>query len=189
MEQQNKHIANIQKLEDEIRKLAIPYVSEEPDPLYWANFRVRVMEQISQNEAKKGLLAQIQQFLAGHIWGSSIAISAAALLVAGVMIFSPFGGDSPLKQTVSSAPVAALQLPAAPAQVAKPDLADIREQPVADMTHETHRSHALKYGPGDQPTDLAAVAEPAEPAEQAVSLDELSKPQLEAIVQDLENNE
>jgi hypothetical protein len=35
---------------DEIRKQGSPYASTEPDQLYWANFRVRVMDQI---EAKR----------------------------------------------------------------------------------------------------------------------------------------
>jgi anti-sigma-K factor RskA len=187
MEKHNEHIANIEKLEDEIRKLAVPYVSEEPDPLYWANFRVRVMDQVGKKEAKAGLLDSIQQFLAGHIWGSSIAVSAAALLVAGVIVFSPFGGDAPLKQSVS-APVAVTQ-PAAPVQAAKPDLAVVQEKPAARMTFPSHESYASNHAKVSQP-DLASV-EPllSSDDDHPVSLDELSTPELEAIVQDLENNE
>ena len=189
MEKHIEHIADIQKLEDEIRKLAIPYVSEEPGPLYWANFRVRVMDQVAQKEEKMGLLAQIQQFLEGHIWGSSIAISAVALLVAGVLLFQPFAGDTPLKHGVSSAPMAVAPTAPSPlAEVAKPDLAVVQEQSVAHPTHPSHESYASNQE-HTAITDLAVVAEPAEPAEQAVSLDELSTTQLRAIAQDLENNE
>ncbi len=188
MEKHDKHIANIEKLEEEIRKLAIPYVSEEPDPLYWANFRVRVMDSVSHKEAKAGLLDSIQQFLAGHVWGSSIAISAAALLVAGVMIFNPFGGDAPLKQSVS--PPVAVAPPSAPAQVAKPDLAivqaDVQNQPKNHISDRMHRRDVVTQYEGSANVDLAMVGEPAE---NTVSLDELSTPQLEAIEQDLENNE
>ena len=187
MEHQDKHIANIEKLEDEIRKLTIPYVSEEPGPLYWANFRVRVMDQVSQKEEKMRLLEQIQQFLTGHVWGSSIAISAAALLVAGVMIFNPFSGDAPMKPGISNAPMAIAQ-PAVPAQAAKPDLAVVQEQSVAHPTHRSQESYASNREQSSA-ADLASVAEPQEPAEQAVSLNELSTTQLEAIAQDLENNE
>jgi hypothetical protein len=192
MEKHNEHIANIEKLEDEIRKLAIPYVSEEPDPLYWANFRVRVMDSVSPKESKVGLLDSIQQWIAGHVWSGSIAVSAAALLVAGVMIFSPFGGDAPQKMAVS-APVAVA--PAPMVQAAKPDLALVQEKPVAHVTHPSHESYAENHERTSQAdlapqTDLASV-EPllSSDDDHPVSLDELSTTQLEAIVQDLENNE
>ncbi len=167
--------------------LAIPYVSEEPDPLYWANFRIRVMEQISQTDAKLGLLAQIQQFLTGHLWGSSIAISAAALLVAGVMIFQPFSGDVAMKQA-ASAPAAVVQERTALAQAATPDLAAIQAKPKQELM-TTPRSHESLASNSENVSSNADLAVVEEPSEQVVSLDELSKPQLEAIVQDLENNE
>jgi hypothetical protein len=189
MEQHNEHIANIEKLEDEIRKLAIPYVSEELGPLYWANFRVRVMDQIARKEEKAGLLTRMQQWIAGHIWGSSIAISAAALLVAGVMVLQPFGGgDAPLKMAVS-APAAPQVTPVPKAQVAKPDLAMVQEQPVSRGTHRSHESYTgnRRVTPA---ADLAMVGEPvSEPAANMINLDDLSKSQLEAIVQDLESDE
>ncbi len=185
MEKHNEHNANIEKLEDEIRKLAIPYVSEEPGPLYWANFRVRVMEQIAQKEEKVGLLNRIQHYLAGHIWGSSIAISAAALLVAGVMIFQPFGGDAPVKPGVSLPVAVAPPVNLAPmAQVAKLPVTSEKTH----LTQRSHESYALKHE--NTSADLAMVGEPvSEPASNMVNLDDLSKTQLEAIVQDLESDE
>jgi hypothetical protein len=193
MEKHNEHIANIEKLEDEIRKLSIPYVSEEPGPLYWANFRVRVMEQIAQKEVKAGMLDRVQQWVTGHIWGSSIAISAAAaLLVAGVMIFNPSGGDTPLKTAVSTAPVATTPpVTSVPTvHVAKPDLAIVQEKPKAHDAVKTPPVYAAKHHEEASRSDLAMVGEPvSEPAANMVNLDDLSKTQLEAIVQDLESDE
>jgi hypothetical protein len=183
MEQYNQNNGNIQKLEDEIRKLAIPYVSEEPGPLYWANFRVRVMERVAQNERKTAWLERIPQFLAGHVWGSGIAISAAALLVAGIMIFQPFGGNAPLKNTISSQPVAVV----APA-VSTP-MAQVAEksdqQNISQPTHGSHESYVSKT------SDLASVAEPLPSSDDdhPVSLEELSTPELQAVLHGLENNE
>ena len=188
MEEHSEHIASIEKLEDEIRKLAIPYVSEEPDPLYWANFRVRVMDKIAQNEVKAGLLVRMQQFIAGHVWGSSIAISAAALLVAGVMVFQP-AGDAPVKMAVSVPSATAPTMPATVTPAAKPDLAVVQEKPAAHVKQPSHESYA-ENNAKTSTTDLASV-EPlvASDDDHPVSLADLSKPQLEAIVQDLENNE
>ena len=188
MQKQNEHIAKIEKLEGEIRKLAIPYLSEEPDPLYWANFRVRVMERVSQNAVKAGLLERIQQFIAGHVWGSGIAVSATALLIAGVMIFQPFGGDAPQKMAVSTpTPVARIAPPMT--QSPKPDLAIVQEKPVKQAAHPTRESYA-----SNQAKTSAADLASAEPLllpddDHPVSLEDLSKPQLEAIVQDMESNE
>ena len=39
----------IRGLLDQIKQQGMPY-SEEPDPLYWANFRVRVMERVAEPE-------------------------------------------------------------------------------------------------------------------------------------------
>ena len=192
MEKHNEHNAKIQKLEDEIRKLSIPYVSEEPGPLYWANFRVRVMEQIAQKEVKAGMLDRVQQWIAGHIWSSSIAISAAALLVAGVMIFNPSGGDTPLKTTVSTAPVATTPpVTSVPTvHVAKPDLAMAQEKPKAHDAVKAPPVYAAKHHEEASQSDLAMVEEPvSEPAANMVNLDDLSKSQLEAIVHDLESDE
>jgi hypothetical protein len=195
MEKFSENNANTKKLEEDIRKLAAPYVSEEPGPLYWATFRVRVMDRIAEQQ-RTTWLERIQLFLAGNIWSSSIAISAAALLVAGVMIFQPFGGDAPVRQGVSSAPIAKITTaPSAPiAQVAKPESVTSPEvAAVPQAVHSTDRvnsNYRATHTDDFSQTDLAMVAEPVSgPAENAVSLDDLSKPELEAIVQDLENDE
>jgi hypothetical protein len=190
MEKHNEYIAKIEKLEDEIRKLAIPYVSEEPDPLYWANFRVRVMERVAQNEVKAGLLERVQQWVAGHAWSSGIAVSAAALLVAGVMIFQPFAGDAPQKMAIATPPATVAPAAQTPVEQApKPDLAVVQKKPVAQKAHQSHESYAVDQAKASA-TDLASV-EPLLPSDDdhPVSLEDLSKPQLEAIVQDLENGE
>ncbi len=182
MEKYNENRENLQKLEDEIRKLAIPYVLGEPGPLYWANFRVRVMERVAQNEQKPAWLERIPQFLVGHIWGSPSrwAISAAALLVAGIMIFQPFGGNTPLKTTISSPPVAVVVPPAE-----KSD-----QQNISHTTHGSYESHATKRGIAPA-SDLASLAEslPSSEDEHPVNLEELSTPELEAVLQGLQNNE
>jgi hypothetical protein len=195
MEKYSENNANTSKFEEDIRKLATPYVSEEPGPLYWATFRVRVMDRIAEQQ-RTTWLERIQLFLAGHIWSSSIAISAAALLVAGVMIFQPFGGDAPVRQDVSSEPIAKITpAPSAPvAQVTTPESVTSPEvaavQSPTRSSDRVHSNYRAKHTDDLSQTDLAMVAEPVSgPAENAVSLDDLSKPELEAIVQDLENDE
>ena len=56
MAQDDLHNDDIEKHLGEIRKHGEPYNSEEPAPLYWANFRVRVMQQIEAKEARNGCI-------------------------------------------------------------------------------------------------------------------------------------
>jgi hypothetical protein len=67
-------------LESEIRKLGLPYNDPAPDAAYWANFRVRVLEQA---ERKRGFSA-VSEWIAGHLVSSGLvgAGLAAALFLA-----------------------------------------------------------------------------------------------------------
>ncbi|HZK76983.1 MAG TPA: hypothetical protein VFD13_08755, partial [Candidatus Kapabacteria bacterium] len=164
----------IQKLEGEIRKLGTPYASETPEPLYWANFRVRVMERIAEKEARANWPARIGQFLVEHLLGAGISVSAACLLVAGILWLQP-SDEAPQ--------IAAVQQPAvASAPIAQPPL-----QAVTEATNVTHGTHAT-YGTHEthvaaQPTeDLASAEEPlATDDESPVGLQSLSQPELEVV--------
>jgi hypothetical protein len=63
MNNQNNHNEEeeIRGLLDSIKQQAMPY-SEEPDPLYWANFRVRVMERVAEPE-RISLFAKAKSWL------------------------------------------------------------------------------------------------------------------------------
>lgn len=73
----------IRGLLDQIRQQGTPY-SEEPDPLYWANFRVRVMERVAEPE-RLSIFAKVKSWL----WESGLRTSLvggglAVLLLGGV---------------------------------------------------------------------------------------------------------
>jgi hypothetical protein len=171
MRQHDQNGEDIQKLDDEIRKLGTPFASESPEPLYWANFRVRVMERIAEKEVRANWPARIGQFIAEHLLG------------AGILWLQP-SGEAPK--------IAAVQQPAAAsAPVAQPPLQAVAEATNAThgshVTHETHQTHAAA-----QPTeDLASAEEPlaATDDETPVGLQSLSQPELEAVLQGLQTNE
>jgi hypothetical protein len=77
---------------DQIRQHGTPY-SEEPDPLYFANFRVRLMERV---EAKPlGIFARVREWFAvSNMRTSLVGGSLAALLLGGVY-FGMQGTDAP----------------------------------------------------------------------------------------------
>ncbi len=176
---------DIQKLEGEIRKLGIPYASEEPEPLYWANFRVRVMERIAERERKANWLARLGQFIAEHFLGASIAVSAACLLVAAILWLQPSGGEAPQ--------MAAVQQPPATAPIVQHPLQPVAEPAnatnVTNATHKTQVSYA-RVSKRQTTDDLASVEAPlGNDDESPVSLQSLSQSELEAVLQNLQSNE
>jgi hypothetical protein len=87
--------ARLQPLLDEIKRHGL-HIEDEPSPIYWANFRVRVMDQIAQNEpANDGLIARAWQWITARPLVMGAAGLSAAALVAGVFLINPFGSTSP----------------------------------------------------------------------------------------------
>jgi hypothetical protein len=184
MRQHDQNGEDIQKLEDDIRKLGTPYASKAPEPLYWANFRVRVMERVAQKEARASWPARIGQFIEGHVLGAAIAASAACVLVAGILWLQP-SGEAPQIAAVQKQPAATL---APPTMAVRPPFQAVAGTPDGThLTHETHQTHAAA-----QPTeDLASAEEPlaATDDETPVGLQSLSQPELEAVLHGLQTKE
>ncbi len=80
----------LQELEAKLRRFGTPYVSPEPDERYFANFRVRVMEQIDTKQvaSKRPIITSIVEwFSASAVRG--VGISTAVLAVAfGAFLFT-----------------------------------------------------------------------------------------------------
>ncbi|HEY3876494.1 MAG TPA: hypothetical protein VGM92_13545 [Candidatus Kapabacteria bacterium] len=202
MAYQNEQIENVTerealKLEEKLRKLDVPYSSTEPGPLYWANFRVRVIERVEKRQTA-GLFSIAGHWFANHAWQSGIAISAAALLFAAILVH-PFSTKSP-----SSARVAAVTSTPAPSSATPVNTQGsmavepgTRVQPAqshtfATNTERVHREHFRTDGakPELSREDLAVASEPVmDASDHGVSLDELSQPELEAVLQNLQSNE
>ncbi|HET6402431.1 MAG TPA: hypothetical protein VFH95_13690 [Candidatus Kapabacteria bacterium] len=185
MRQYDQKSEDIQKLEDEIRKLGVPYASETPEPLYWANFRVRVMERVAQKETRANWPARFGQFIAEHVLGAGIAASAACVLVAAILWLQP-SGESPQFAAVQQ-PAAAL---APPAMAVQPPLQAVASTP--DMTRRTHETHVTHqtHAAAQPSEDLASVAVPlGADDETPVSLQSLTQPELEAVLQSLTTSE
>jgi hypothetical protein len=191
MRKHDQNGEDIQKLEEKFRTLGIPYASEEPEPLYWANFRVRVMERIAEKERKANWPARFGQFIEEHVWGAGIAVSAACLLVAGILWLQP-SSDAP--------PIAAVEPPvAAPAPIAPAERQPFENYatPGTAGSYKTHpsdrsyRSHEIVKLAKNQTEDLASAEEPlaATDQETPVSLQSLSQPELESVLQGLQTHE
>ena len=192
MEKHNEH-REVERLEEELRKLAVPYSSEEPGPMYWANFRVRVMERVAHENKKATLLEKIGGWVSSHAWQSGIAISAAAVLIA-VVLVNPF----------SEKPAVSPQAPVA-SQIAQPPTVDpqatqrqsvsipsqaVEAPPMLATNHPSNRTHSSdRLASHTETSDLAVASEPITDADQHVSLNDLSQPELEAVLQGLQSTE
>jgi hypothetical protein len=188
MARNDLHNGHLAKLQEEIRKQGVPYDSGEPDPLYWANFRVRVMEQIEANESRKpaALWRRAQEWIADHVMGASIATSAAAFVVAMLVMVHPFD----VRKEVSN-PVAAMQqqpkvVVPQPAPAEQNSLAVVTHQ--ADPSDRSDKSYAAKRHESQE--NLAAVeALTNTEADDAVSLEELSTLELQSVLQKIKSAE
>ncbi len=183
----NNHNSDIRKLEAELRKLDAPYVSSEPEPLYWANFRVRLMDRI-ESEHKPAFSLRVKEFIASHIMASSIAASAACLIVAAVFYFQPAPSEIAAVQPDAAAvqPLASVPESVKPASpVVQPGVktAHVSES-LADANVKKHRLNKMAE-PIDP--DMAANVPIATDDEHPVSLEELSQPELEAVLNDIQN--
>src|SRR5947209_16204560 len=76
----------LQKLEEEIRAMGVPFSADEPDDRYFANFRVRLMERIEAKQ-KKSIAASVWSWIAGSPLRSlSIGAGLAGVVIAVLLI-------------------------------------------------------------------------------------------------------
>src|ERR1017187_3308776 len=151
-----------QKLTDSIRKLGTPYVSNEPESVYWANFRFRGMDRTAEGD-KKTVLAwpnSIREFVVGHVLGTSISFATLAILVTLAVIVKPFSGhqsQAPQLAAVTPKPAATKQFsPEQQAQVEKQASAPaIRSERIASNIRHAHS--IARKSPSEKSEDLASL--------------------------------
>lgn len=179
----------LKELENELRDLGTPYSAEEPDSRYFANFRVRVMERIQEEEAAKvqtwydRALGWIEE----HVLVTSISTATALVALWAALMMQPL--DQPA-QRVASAPkveqpqvqTPATTLPQNDVAVAQPESRPVAEKPQRAIV--PHVNESVKH-----PLDMASLEMPAVSVADEVgpvSLDDLSAPELETVLSTLE---
>jgi hypothetical protein len=194
MNNQNNHIEeeDIRGLLDQIKQQGMPY-SEEPDPLYWANFRVRVMERVAEPE-HVGFFAKAKSWL----WESGLRTSLvggglAVLLLGGVYFGTqqndPIGQiaqetkipDQQQVQPVDSMTGVKEQTPITPERITpsgqQPEIA----QQVPEVAPEQ-----LKATETMTEAEIAAPLLAAEIPGPATSLDDMTEQELQALLASVE---
>jgi hypothetical protein len=206
MNNQNNHNEeeDIRGLIDQIRQQGTPY-SEEPDPLYWANFRVRVMDRVAEPE-RIGIFAKAKAWLWESGLRTSLAGGGLAVLLLGGIYFGTqqdqngqstggsqngqvaqqqtTDGDPTVNPIDSSVPNTPIAPDAITPDAQQPELA--QDQPVTpDVTPSTEQPKTV-----DQLTD-AEVAAPVLAANSdlsgpATSLDDMTEQELTALLSSIE---
>jgi len=203
MNNQNNHNEeeDIRGLIDQIRQQGTPY-SEEPDPLYWANFRVRVMDRVAEPE-RIGFFAKAKSWLWESGLRTSLAGGGLAVLLLGGIYFgtqqdetgqSQTGQVAQQQQTTDGDPTvnpvdsAVPNTPIVPDAITpdapQPELA--QDQPMTpDVTPSNEQPKTV-----DQLTD-AEVAAPVLAANSdlsgpATSLDDMTEQELTALLSSIE---
>jgi hypothetical protein len=203
MNNQNNHNEeeDIRGLIDQIRQQGTPY-SEEPDPLYWANFRVRVMDRVAEPE-RIGFFAKAKSWLWESGLRTSLAGGGLAVLLLGGIYFgtqqdetgqSQTGqvaqnqqksdGDPTVNPVDSAVPNSPIVPDAITPDAQQPELA--QDQPVTpDVTPSNEQPKTV-----DQLTE-AEVAAPvlaanSELSGPATSLDDMTEQELTALLSSIE---
>ncbi len=195
---------------NEIRKAGAPY-SDEPDPRYWANFRVRVMERVEQAEAAHRPVGQrIWEWITERPLRSGlIGFSTAALVIVSVLM-NPFTNgkrdvavlqqppivlhhDSASSGTVPVTPIAPSHVSPSDVQVQK-DMAATNKAVKKMLRSHEYTQHLRHSVESSEQTKMAEL-EPAESvstvttadSDLPVSLNDLSESQLESVLHSLES--
>lgn len=194
------------RLEEQIRECGEPYAAPAPDPLYWANFRVRVNERIAQehrNWVRRWLMALVETPVRIAITGTT-----AAAVIAGILLMIPSAPQRVSVPPIVKAPMAARQTAEqkvpdqaikkeATAPSAKQDYAAAVKQ--AGKRSEEYASRAVKRGHqeafGDNhgsENDIAALLTADESVSRpvlsdgSVSINDLTASELENVLKDLQ---
>ena len=126
----------LQKLEEEIRAMGIPYSENEPDERYFANFRVRLMDKIDAKE-KKSASASIWSWISGSpLRGFSLAAGLAGVIIAVLLMRQ---GPHEQVAKVEQQPVQPKVEQPAQQIIPQEKLAAIPEE--SNKSYKSHRSH------------------------------------------------
>jgi hypothetical protein len=155
----------LQKLEEEIRAMGIPYSADEPDERYFANFRVRLMERIEEKEAKRTAFASVWSWIVSSpVRGLSLGAGLAAVVIA--VLFVKTSPDVPVANLESPAKIDAPAALPAPKEIpqlsqgSKPSVTKPAEQPTKDLAvtkQPTKNFGSIKQSKDIAPKNLASA--------------------------------
>lgn len=197
------HEQEIRQLERELRSYGDPYASPEPDERYFANFRARVLERISEQPQPVGLMQRVSEFFFGSTL--RMAISGGSLVAATLVYFTlQSSPEQPVAQqaqpeqpiaapqTTQQAPIAQQPTVTAPMQteqVAAPKIATVNKQPqetpapMQNEVAETNPAQNIAEASAEfDEIDELSMSDESDP----VSYDKLSMDELEAVLTTLE---
>jgi hypothetical protein len=194
----------IRQLEQQLRSYGDPYASPEPDERYFANFRVRVMERISERPESVGFMQRVSEFL----FGSSLRMAVTGgSLIAGALVYFSLQSSPESPQVVQevqqpneivvpspqSIEPNTVTAPAPEKQVARPSTTTIarKEQQSEPVIPAAPQNKVSETTPSGNIADASAQFEQIDELSMSdesepVSYDRLSMDELEAVLKTLE---
>jgi hypothetical protein len=172
----------LQELENELRSLGTPYSGEEPDSRYFANFRVRVMERIREEEAAKARpwYENVLGWIEEHVLVTSLSTAALLVAVWASLMMQPLEPAHHHQMAVAPQ-VAVPQVQQAPV-AEQHDVAVAQPVKSEEPKHVAHHERIANVQP-----DMASMVTVSSAADVGpVSLDELSAPELKSVLSTLE---
>ena len=196
------HEQEIRQLERELRSYGDPYASPEPDERYFANFRARVLERISEQPQPVGLMQRVSEFF----FGSPLRMAfSGGSLIAGTLLYLSLQStpEQPMAQktqpeqpiavpqALEQAPVAQqpdVSIPMPSERVVAPKVANTQPQettpaPVQNNISEASPTQNIAEASAEfDEIDELSMSDESDP----VSYDKLSMEELEAVLKILE---
>ncbi len=194
MKTEHEHNEDIARLTEEIRSFGTPYQTPEPDELYWANFRVRVMERVEEKRGFAGLMDRVREFVFGH--GLSLGLAGAVAVAIVIFLANPFGtGRVDAPDQASNITIGKTNSPAIAEQKTVATV-PAELQPVAVQANSDQKPMATNLSPRAHRTDALLAMADASPNENdnppslmhgdtdgPVSLNDLSASELESVLE------
>jgi len=189
MKEETYNEMEIQKLEEEIRAMGVPYSENEPDDRYFANFRVRLMERIDAKEEKKSIARSIWSWISDSpLRTISIGAGLAGVIIAALLIRPATQEQVAVNSRTDFSPSERTEVRLTPEIAAVPDP---NKSQKAYTSHKTNKNLAknskkdlnkvLQNAPA---TELAAAGDVLSGGDsnEPVDLQSLSVPELESVL-------
>lgn len=192
MKEENYNEKELQRLEEEIRAMGIPFSSPEPDERYFANFRVRLSERIEAAEARKGSLARIWSWVSkSPVRSLSLGAGLAAIVLAVVFIRPTTEIQVAVKNPVSAPPA----IESIPEQKSESEIAAIPEKRLSPV-HKNTKPHLVasvkpKHNKMEEAINKAGDFAAIDPrlsggSDEPVNLESFSAEELQSVLEGIE---
>ena len=175
-------------LEDEIRRVGIPYSENEPNERYFANFRVHLMERIDAKEQKQNIFATLWAWLSSSPLRSLSFGATLAVVIVAVFLMRPVSEPQVaivqpvLSKIENPSIVTPKEIPHGVAATVKPRNVESKAVKITNVAAKEKRNTVLDAA--DKAAEFASMDATLSSGESddPVNMESLSESELESVI-------